>query len=154
MYELDYASPIGNLILVSDGEALTRLERIDHAGRRDDCTILRRTAQELDEYFAGTRRAFDIPLKPAGTAFQLAAWEALCRIPYGETRSYGQQAADIGRPKAARAIGQANHNNHICILIPCHRVIGASGKLTGYGGGLDMKAFLLELEARVVRAAD
>ena len=105
-------------------------------------------AQQLDEYFAGSRQELDIPLCPVGTAFQLAAWEALCRIPYGETRSYAQQAADIGRPKAARAIGQANHNNPISILIPCHRVIGASGKLTGYGGGLDMKAYLLELESR------
>ena len=149
MYELDYMSPIGNLLLVSNGTALTRLERADAAERRSDDSILRRTAQQLDEYFAGSRQEFDIPLCPVGTAFQLAAWEALCRIPYGETRSYAQQAADIGRPKAARAIGQANHNNPISILIPCHRVIGASGKLTGYGGGLDMKAYLLELEARV-----
>ena len=149
MYELDYMSPIGNLLLVSNGTALTRLERADAAGRRSSDSILQCTAQQLDEYFAGTRREFDIPLCPVGTAFQLSAWEALCRIPYGETRSYAQQAADIGRPKAARAIGQANHNNHICILIPCHRVIGASGKLTGYGGGLDMKAYLLELEACV-----
>lgn len=147
MYELDYASPVGNLRLVSEGGFLTRLERAEPQNRRDDCDLLRRAAQELDEYFAGTRRSFDLPLKPEGTPFQLAAWEALCRIPYGETRSYAQQAAAIGRPGAARAIGQANHRNPISIFIPCHRVIGASGALTGYGGGLDMKAFLLALEA-------
>ena len=154
MYELDYASPVGNLRLVSDGGFLTRLERAEPQNRRDDCDLLRRAAQELDEYFAGTRRSFDLPLKPEGTPFQLAAWEALCRIPYGETRSYAQQAASIGRPGAARAIGQANHRNPISIFIPCHRVIGASGRLTGYGGGLDMKAFLLALEQRGGAASD
>lgn len=150
MYQFDYASPVGNLLLVSDGVALTRLERAPAAGRRDACPVLRQTVAELEEYFAGRRRRFTVPLAPAGTAFQQAAWAALRQIPYGETRSYGQQAAAIGRPRAARAIGQANHRNPISILIPCHRVIGAGGQLTGYGGGLDMKAYLLALERRVL----
>lgn len=148
MYQWDYASPVGNLILCSEDGALIRLERGTETERRDQCPILCRTVQELDEYFNGLRQNFDIPLRPGGTVFQREAWAALCRIPYGETWSYGKQAAAMGRPKAVRAVGQANHRNPICILIPCHRVIGAKGALIGYGGGLDMKAWLLALEAR------
>jgi len=146
VYYLDYAAPVGNLLLVGDGDAILRLERAEAAGRADDCPLLHRAARELNEYFAGQRRSFDLPLRTEGTAFQQAAWAALRQIPYGETRSYAAQAAAIGRPKAVRAVGQANHRNPIAILIPCHRVVGSDGKLTGYGGGLDMKAFLLALE--------
>ena len=94
----------------------------------------------------GERRSFDLPLAPAGTPFQRAVWAELRRIPYGETRSYAQIAAGIGKPGAARAVGQANHRNPLPVFIPCHRVIGASGKLSGYGGGLELKQKLLELE--------
>lgn len=101
---------------------------------------------QLKEYFGGTRKVFTVPLKPEGSPFRMECWGALCRIPYGETRTYGQQAAEVGRPRAARAVGGANHHNPIPIIIPCHRVIGTDGNLTGYAGGTDIKQFLLELE--------
>lgn len=104
------------------------------------------TAGQLAEYFAGRRRYFDLPLSPRGTKFQKAVWQALCRIPYGETRTYGQIAQEVGNPNASRAVGAANHNNPIHVIIPCHRVIGAGGALTGYAGGLEVKEKLLRLE--------
>lgn len=110
--------------------------------------------RQLDEYLAGRRRDFDLPLETGGTEFQRLCWEALQRIPYGETRSYGQMAREIGRPAAVRAVGHANHDNPIGVIIPCHRVIGANGSLTGYAGGLDMKRTLLELEGVVPRRLD
>ena len=103
---------------------------------------------QLDEYFAGERTEFDVPLDPVGTEFQLRAWAALRRIPYGETRSYGEQARTIGAPAAVRAVGAANGRNPISIIVPCHRVVGSNGSLTGFGGGLDAKRYLLDLEAR------
>lgn len=105
--------------------------------------------RQLDDYLAGRRRQFDVPLDFAGTPFQRLCWEALLRIPYGETRTYGEMAREIGRPAAVRAVGHANHDNPIGVIIPCHRVIGANGSLTGYAGGLDMKRVLLELEGVV-----
>lgn len=105
-----------------------------------------RTARQLEEYFAGRRTLFDLPLEPAGTQFQKSVWQALCRIPYGKTRTYGQIAQEVGNPNASRAVGSANHNNPIHVIIPCHRVIGAGGALTGYAGGLEMKEKLLRLE--------
>ena len=102
--------------------------------------------RQLDAYFLGRRRKFDVPMRGAGTAFQEEVWAALCEIPYGETWSYGQLAARIGRPAGSRAVGAANGQNPLSILVPCHRVIGADGKLTGYGGGLPAKQWLLELE--------
>jgi methylated-DNA-[protein]-cysteine S-methyltransferase len=113
---------------------------------RQETLLIQRAAAQLAEYFNGKRQLFDLPLAPAGTEFQMAVWKALQTIPYGQTRSYGQIAAAIGRPQASRAVGGANHNNPIPILIPCHRVIGADGGLTGFGGGLPLKKFLLELE--------
>jgi methylated-DNA-[protein]-cysteine S-methyltransferase len=110
--------------------------------------ILEQTEQELGEYFEWQRKHFDIPLIVDGTLFQKDAWQWLQAIPYGETRSYGEQARMISRPKAVRAIGGANHNNRIVIIIPCHRVIGASGKLVGYGGGMERKIWLLEHEKK------
>jgi methylated-DNA-[protein]-cysteine S-methyltransferase len=107
--------------------------------------------RQLDEYLTGRRRDFDLPLAPRGTEFQRLCWDALRRIPYGETRSYGAMAREIGRPAAVRAVGRANHDNPIGVIIPCHRVIGANGSLTGYAGGLDMKRVLLELEGAVPR---
>jgi methylated-DNA-[protein]-cysteine S-methyltransferase len=108
--------------------------------------VLLQLRTELDEYFAGTRKSFNVKLAPEGTEFQRAAWTALTKIPFGQTRSYGEQAASIGNPKAVRAIGAANGKNPIAIVVPCHRVIGANGTLTGYAGGLDKKEFLLKLE--------
>ena len=101
---------------------------------------------QLAQYFAGERRAFDLPLAPVGTPFQLEVWSALRKIPFGETRSYGEQAASIGRPSAVRAVGAANGRNPLTIVVPCHRVIGSSGQLTGFASGIDNKRALLELE--------
>jgi methylated-DNA-[protein]-cysteine S-methyltransferase len=108
--------------------------------------LIKKTAAQLAEYFDGKRKNFTMPLAPHGTAFQIAVWEALQKIPYGESRSYGEIAAMIGNPKASRAVGMANHHNPIVIIIPCHRVIGHDGSLTGFGGGLELKRRLLELE--------
>lgn len=108
--------------------------------------VLQRTIAQLDEYFAGTRRDFDLPLAPKGTDFQRKVWNALCTIDWGETRSYGQIAAQVGNPKASRAVGGANNRNPIAVVIPCHRVIGSSGKMVGYRGGLGIKEHLLKLE--------
>jgi methylated-DNA-[protein]-cysteine S-methyltransferase len=108
--------------------------------------LLEEAEEQLNEYFAGVRRAFSLPLDARGTPFQRAVWDALCEIPYGETRTYGQIAAAIGKPNAARAVGAACHTNPIAILIPCHRVVGASGALTGYAAGVEIKEYLLTLE--------
>jgi methylated-DNA-[protein]-cysteine S-methyltransferase len=150
-------SPVGTLLLAGDGESLTGLYLTNHRHgpgdvpadwARDDDSFREATSQ-LDEYFAGERTAFELPLAPTGTPFQLRVWEALRDIPYGTTESYGALAARIGRPGAARAVGLANGRNPISIVVPCHRVIGSSGDLTGYGGGLDRKRVLLDLEAGV-----
>lgn len=119
------------------------IERADHP-------ILVQAARQLAEYFAGGRRMFDVPLDPAGTPFQLRAWGHLSEIPYGMTRTYGEQAAAMGQPTASRAVGAANGRNPLSILVPCHRVIGADGSLTGFAGGLETKRFLLALEAEQV----
>lgn len=117
-----------------------------------DVPVHARVRRQLDEFFAGKRREFDIPVATPGTPFQRAAWDALRRIPSGATRSYAEQAAAIGRPSAVRAIARANGDNRIAIVIPCHRVIGSDGSLTGYGGGLWRKAKLLEREGVATRA--
>jgi methylated-DNA-[protein]-cysteine S-methyltransferase len=148
-------SPIGRLMLTSDGTALTGLfmepsrkvpQPID--GWALDLTIapLAETVRQLNEYFAGVRREFDLPLHFEGTTFQRRVWNELTQIPYGETWSYGQLASRIGNPGASRAVGLANGRNPISILVPCHRVIGADGSLTGYGGGLERKRWLLAHE--------
>lgn len=146
-----YESPVGPLTLVSNGEALVQLDfetprypKPPHPVGDDK--ILKHARRELDEYFAGKRKAFTVPVAPEGTEFQRQAWTALQKIPYGATRSYGQQAAAIGNPKAVRAVGSANGRNPIAIIIPCHRVIGADGGLTGFGGGMACKKQLLDLE--------
>lgn len=143
-------SPLGPLTLTAAGGALLDIsfgrqcrEETETGGQE---ALLHRAAAELAEYFAGERRAFDLPLAPAGTAFQQQVWRVLCAIPYGTTCSYGAVARAVGRPGASRAVGGANHQNPIPILIPCHRVIGADGSLTGYGGGLEIKEKLLALE--------
>lgn len=148
-------SPIGQLKLVADKEALVALLWQDDAPLRvrlaeakpcDTHPVLLETQAQVTAYFAGDRRTFDIPLQPVGTAFQRAVWSALTEIPYGETRSYGELAAHIYRPQAQRAVGAANGKNPISIIVPCHRVIGANGHLTGFAGGLGAKAFLLNHE--------
>ena len=108
--------------------------------------LIKRASSQIAEYFAGERTSFDFPISPSGTGFQKKVWDAVSTIPYGETRSYKEIAIQTGNPKAARAVGMANNRNPIVIVIPCHRVIGHNGSLTGYGGGLDVKAYLLELE--------
>jgi methylated-DNA-[protein]-cysteine S-methyltransferase len=151
MISTTYNSPVGTLTLVSDGEAIVYLEfennkyPVPKFPRGED-KILKQACKELDAYFAGRLREFKTPVRPQGTAFQVRAWRALQKIPYGATRSYGQQAVAIGSPKAVRAVGAANGRNPIPVLIPCHRVIGANGSLTGFGGGMACKQFLLELE--------
>lgn len=139
-------SPIGLLTIEETDGAITALRFGGETVSPPPTPLLQRAAQQLTEYFAARRRRFDLPLRPQGTAFQQAAWSALCAIPYGQTRTYAQQAAAIGNPKACRAVGMANHCNPLPLFIPCHRVIGAGGKLTGYAGGLAVKRFLLELE--------
>lgn len=138
-------SPFGLLTLTEENGAITAL-RFGGSAANDASPVLDAAETQLREYFAGERQSFDLPLAPAGTPFQRAVWDALCAIPYGETRTYAQIAAAIGSPKACRAVGMANNRNPIAILIPCHRVIGASGSLTGYAGGLDVKQALLALE--------
>jgi len=136
------ASDLGirGIDLRPDGEA---------PGRRSDSNpVLRQACLQLDAYFAGELREFDLPLDMQGTDFQKLVWRQLCRIPYGETRSYSDIAASIHAPKAVRAVGAANGRNPIPIVVPCHRVIGAGGSLVGYGGGLPLKRLLLDLEMR------
>jgi methylated-DNA-[protein]-cysteine S-methyltransferase len=116
-------------------------------GERNDANVwMKQAADELRRYFSGILRVFQVPLDMQGTDFQLDVWNSLVKIPFGETRSYGQVAESIGRPKAVRAVGAANGSNPVAIIVPCHRVIGSNGKLTGYGGGLPLKKRLLELE--------
>jgi O-6-methylguanine DNA methyltransferase len=145
------ATPLGDMVAIANEHALLALEfcMTDAAAASADRTrnsVIEQTEAELVEYFAGARRRFDVALAPAGTPFQQLAWRALLDIPYGTTRSYGQQAQVIGQPTATRAVARANGDNPIAIIIPCHRVIGANGSLTGYGGGLHRKRWLLDLE--------
>ena len=114
--------------------------------RRKTTHCAQEAEEQLNEYFAGVRREFDLPLAAKGTPFQQAVWAQLHKIPYGEVRTYGQLAAALGKPKASRAVGSACHRNPLCIVVPCHRVIGADGSLTGYAEGLEIKEYLLELE--------
>ncbi len=148
-------SPLGALLIVSDEASLTRIgfSRGRHPGTAEDGwsrggTVVAEARRQLDEYFAGRRTAFQLPLAPSGTPFQLRVWNALRDIPYGATRTYGEQARALGQPAAVRAVGAANGRNPIPIVIPCHRVIGGDGRLTGYAGGLEIKEHLLELERR------
>ena len=148
MYISTISSPVGPLTLESDGQAITGLyfQRRDGGLPGEQLPLHCQAAAQLAEYFAGRRKTFSLPLAPRGTEFQRLVWQALLTIPYGETRSYGEIAAAVGRPRACRAVGMANHRNPISILIPCHRVIGSGGALVGYGGGLAIKEALLRLE--------
>ena len=157
-------SPVGLLRATADDEALRTLTFEEASTRAADAArtyaaadgavagsneILDRLAAQLDEYFAGTRRDFDLPLHPAGTAFQLATWEVLRTIPYGSTISYGEQASRLGDIRKSRAVGTANGRNPISIVVPCHRVVSGTGNLTGFGGGIENKAWLLAHEREV-----
>ena len=145
-------SPIGKIGIADDGSGISDLFFCVRDKRPDaierSTALLKKAAAQMDEYFAGKRRTFDLPLSLSGTAFQLAVWNALLTIPYGETRSYKDIAERIGNPKAVRAVGMANNRNPVSIIVPCHRVIGSDGSLVGYGGGVQMKDFLLRLERR------
>jgi methylated-DNA-[protein]-cysteine S-methyltransferase len=148
-------SPIGELLLTGDGKFVTGIWMQSHRSewkrtktlRRDD-GALADARKQLTEYFNGERSDFDFPLAPEGTSFQRKVWNALCDIPYGETISYGELARRIGQPTAARAVGLANGSNPLPIVVPCHRVIGADGSLTGFGGGIERKRWLLAHEKR------
>ena len=142
-------SPVGRLTLASREGHLTHLLYGEHFTPSEPDEVLCEAVRQLAEYFAGTRREFALPLLMDGTEFQRAVWRALQDIPYGQTVSYGDIARAVGRPKACRAVGQANRVNPISIIVPCHRVVGSSGRLTGYGGGMPAKELLLALEARV-----
>jgi methylated-DNA-[protein]-cysteine S-methyltransferase len=146
-------SPVGRLLLAGTQGELAVIEfengrrpRRPDASWRKDARAFSQATTELHEYFTGARRQFTLRLSPSGTPFQLRVWQALLDIPYGETRSYGELARRIGQPSASRAVGLANGSNPLSIVIPCHRVIGSNGSLTGYGGGLRIKQQLLELE--------
>jgi methylated-DNA-[protein]-cysteine S-methyltransferase len=157
MYYSTWQSPIGELMGVGDGRALHGLymqhgrspAQVGPGWERADEPLAVARGQ-LEEYFAGCRRGFDLPLEMAGSQFEQRVWQALREIPYGETASYGEIARRVGEADAARAVGVANARNPIALIVPCHRVIGADGSLTGYGGGLDRKRLLLDLEAGVL----
>lgn len=151
-------SPVGPLLLVADDAGLRQILFVNgrHQARpeaswKQDAAPLEKAIAQLRSYFAGEREDFDLPLAPEGTSFQQGVWRRLCDIPYGETISYGELARRIGNPQASRAVGLANGSNPIPIVIPCHRVIGSDGKLTGYGGGLPIKEKLLALERKQLR---
>jgi methylated-DNA-[protein]-cysteine S-methyltransferase len=160
------ASPIGELVLTASDTGLIGVyfptsrhgppplenaDWVEDDGRRPASPILARARRQLEEYFAGTRTTFDVPLAPTGTPFEQRVWEALRAIPYGTTTSYGVLARQLGDPRATRAVGAANGRNPIPIIVPCHRVVGARGELTGFGGGIDRKRWLLEHEGVLMR---
>ena len=151
-YQAFIETKIGRIGIAEEGQFLTHLwfhQKKSPAGAIEKWTpCLRDVAKQLDEYLDGKRKEFDLPLKLHGTAFQRVVWNALLTIPYGETRSYGEIAKQIGNPRACRAVGMANHWNPIAIIVPCHRVIGANGSLTGFGGGLPLKQQLLDIEGK------
>lgn len=159
MYCTTYDSPLGPLELVASDAGLVavlwpadspdRVKLGDEPIEQSGHPVLCAAADQLDEYFARKRSEFDLPLDLRGTDFQVEVWKSLATIPYGETASYGEQAKRVGRPKAARAIGAANGRNPVSVILPCHRVVGADGSLTGFAGGLDAKRFLLELEGAI-----
>lgn len=146
-----YNTMIGELAIEENGLAITKVFFVDkdieeESLEKNETELLKEAIKQLNEYFDGKRKEFDLPLAPKGTEFQKKVWNALKKIPFGETRSYGEIAKLIGNEKASRAVGMANNKNPIMIIIPCHRVIGANGKLVGYAGGIDIKEKLLNLE--------
>ena len=152
-YTYTYETAIGTIQLEATDAAITKLlfGARPTAAAKTETPLIKAAHRQLAEYLAGSRRVFDLPLSPQGTPFQKTVWTQLLKIPYGETASYGEIARMAGNPKACRAVGMANNRNPISIFIPCHRVIGADGSLTGYGGGLEIKRFLLELEGVAIK---
>lgn len=140
------SSPVCNWRIREVDGAIVAIDVTREAPCPPETALLAEAVHQLEAYFAGTLKVFDLPLRLEGTSFRLKCWETLCIIPYGETISYGEQARRIGQPTAVRAVGGANHHNPISIVVPCHRVIGTDGSLTGYGGGTDVKAWLLAHE--------
>ena len=143
-----YETPVGKLCIGEENGCIIRVtwSKIPQEYILEETELILKCKNQLEEYFAGKRKTFDLPLVPKGTEFQQKVWKALTEIPYGETRTYGEIAAAVGNPKAARAVGMANNKNPIGIIIPCHRVVGANGKLVGYAGGMEKKEWLLSLE--------
>ena len=150
-----YNSDIGEILIRANDEALIELRFLTEAEKTDilktendsSSPILKEVSVQLDEYFAGSRREFSVPLNVGGTEFMEEVWNALVAIPYGQTKKYGEIAASVGRPKAARAVGMACNRNPIALIIPCHRVVGSKGSLVGFRGGIDIKEKLLALES-------
>ncbi|WP_448548441.1 methylated-DNA--[protein]-cysteine S-methyltransferase [Thalassotalea fusca] len=153
MYFFRYQSPLGEIAISANEQGITALafQRgsapiVEPIEKQENPELFKEVSKQLDEYFTGKRKSFDLPLAPEGTAFRQQVWQALLEIPFGETRSYGWLAKHINNPKAVRAVGGANGANPIALIIPCHRVIGSNNKLTGYAGGVEFKAALLEHE--------
>jgi methylated-DNA-[protein]-cysteine S-methyltransferase len=147
LYETCIPSPIGKLTLVADDTSLVRVH-FGASKKRDTSKVLTKATRELEEYFAGKRTRFTLPLSFAGTKLQEKVWKALAEIPFGETRSYADIAKRVGSPRAFRAVGNCNNKNPLPIVLPCHRVIGSNGSLTGFGGGIPMKRWLLDHESK------
>jgi methylated-DNA-[protein]-cysteine S-methyltransferase len=154
-YVFYYETKIGTMGFAENGKAITDIffkgidaPKYEPEMVKEETPLIKKAAGQMLEYLEGRRKEFELPLDPGGTPFQKAAWDALLTIPYGETKSYKQMAEKVGKPKAFRAIGMANNRNPIAIVIPCHRVIGSNGSLIGYGGGLNIKEALLEIEKR------
>ena len=147
IFQFTYETVLGDVTFVEeDGALLVISMKSDHGGKVTETPLIKDAFRQLSEYLIGERKEFDLPIRMRGTEFQKRVWRALLDIPYGETRSYKQIAEAIGNPKGVWAVGMANNRNQLLIVIPCHRVIGASGSLVGYGEGLEMKEFLLRLE--------
>ena len=147
IFQYSYETILGSVTIVEeDGTLLAITTHRAYEGKRLETSLIKEAYRQLSEYLIGERKSFDLPLNPRGTVFQQQVWKVLCDIPYGETRSYKQIAEAIGNPKAVRAVGMANNRNPLLIVVPCHRVIGANGKLVGYGAGIEKKEFLLKLE--------
>ena len=147
IFQYSYETALGSVTFVEeDGALLAITTQHTYEGERLETPLIQEAYRQLSEYLIGVRKCFDLPLNPLGTVFQQQVWKALSDIPYGETRSYKQIAEAIGNPKAVRAVGMANNRNPLLIVVPCHRVIGANGKLVGYGAGIEKKEFLLKLE--------
>ena len=149
-YRWHYSFPVGELSISETDQKITeisfRKKESEFDGELKETPLIRQAAEELKEYFDGTRKEFQIPWDLYGTSFQKRVWNALYEIPYGETRSYEDIAVRVGNPKACRAVGMANNKNPLMIVVPCHRVVGKNGSLTGYGGGISVKEYLLRLE--------
>ena len=153
IYKKIIETPIGKIYIAEENNKIIEINLDSKKNNYEikNTKVLNLAEKQLLEYFEGKRKKFDLPLKLKGTPFQEKVWNELLKIPYGETRTYGEIAKNIEKPKAARAVGMANHNNPISIVVPCHRVIGVNNRLVGYGLGLDKKQYLLELEKRTLR---